>query len=232
MTLKIPEPFEQTGIVMTKKSGKMVLVIPALASVLFGQPTTKQALQMALGVNSKQMVSYQWMQRTTVSRKGHSLDPTVDEIRLDATGQVQRISVVKPEEKRMGPLRAKKAAEIRESVQEVMQLARRYANPQQLNQVIQAGEIWEGQNGLRVQARAVILPLDEMVMLVDNTSYLTTRIEIKTQHDGSPVTIAIDYRQLPNGPSMMTRMTVQIPNEEVVVSVDSFDFVRVKPRAS
>ena len=42
-----------------------------------------------------------------------------------------------------------------------------------------------------------------------------------------PVMIAVDYEQAPGGPSMMTRMTVQIPKEGVVVNVESFDFVRV-----
>jgi hypothetical protein len=109
----------------------------------------------------------------------------------------------------------------------VMQLAARYASPQQLSQAIQKGEIWEGQQMLRVQARSVILPFDEMTMLVNSATYLATRIDFKTQHDGNPVTIAIDYQPLPSGPSMMTRMTVQIPEEDLLVNVQSFDFQRL-----
>jgi hypothetical protein len=41
------------------------------------------------------------------------------------------------------------------------------------------------------------------------------------------VAIAIDYQQMPNGPSVMARMTVQIPEEHVVVNVESYDFVRL-----
>src|SRR5262249_35050018 len=143
------------------------------------------------------------------------------------TGHPQRIILSKPEEKRMGPIRARKVAEVKESVQEVMQLAGRYANPQQLSQAIQRGEIWEGRGALRVQARSLILPIDDVTIYVNGSSYLPTRIDVKTQHDGSPVAIAIDYQQLPNGPSMMARMTVQIPGDDILVNVESYDFVRL-----
>ena len=182
---------------------------------------------MAMGANGKQMVSYRWKQKVTVVRKGNPLDPMIEEFGFDATGQLQRMTLVKPQEKRMGPIRARKAAEVKESVQEVMQLARQYSSPQQLIQAIQKGEIWEGQGRLRVQARALILPLDEMMMTVNSGTFLATRIDFKTQYEGSPVAIAVDYDNLPNGPSIMTRMTVQIPKEDILVNVESFDFVHL-----
>lgn len=212
---------------MIHKSFTALLAVPLMAGVLCGQSQKAQALLMAMGANGKQMVSYQWKQKTTVIRKGNPLDPILDEIRFDATGQVQRITLVKPEEKRMGPLRARKAAEVKDSVQEVMQLARRYASPQLLSEAIRKGEIWEGSHALRVQARGVLLPVDEMTMQVNPSTYLATRIDFKTQYEGSPVAIALDYLPLPGGPSMMTRMTVQIPKENIVVNVESFDFVRL-----
>jgi hypothetical protein len=212
---------------MINKTLKTTLLIPLLAAALPAQVAKTQALLMAMGANSKQMMSYQWKQKITVIRKGNPMEPMLEELRFDATGQLHRMIIVKPEEKRMGPLRARRAAEIKESVQEVMHLARRYASPQQLTQAIQKGEVWEGQGSLRVQARSLILPVDEMMMAVSGASYLATRIDFKTQHEGSSVAIAVDYQQLPNGPSMMTRMTVQIPKEDIVVNVESFDFVRL-----
>jgi hypothetical protein len=198
-----------------------------MAGVLCGQSPKTQSLLLAMAANGKQTVSYQWKQKTTVIRKGNPLDPMLDEIRFDATGQVQRITLVKPEEKRMGPLRARKAAEVKDSVQQVMQLARRYASPQLLTEAIRKGEIWEGSHALRVQARGVLLPVDEMTMQVKASTYLATRIDFKTQYEGSPVAIAMDYQQLPGGPSVMTRMTVHIPKEDIIVNVEPFDFERL-----
>jgi hypothetical protein len=127
----------------------------------------------------------------------------------------------------MGPLRARKVAEVKDSIQQVMQLARRYASPQLLSDAIRKGETWEGPHTLRVQARSVLLPVDEMTMQVNGPTYLATRIDFKTQYEGSSVAIAIDYQQLPGGPSMMTRMTVQVPKENIIVNVELFDFARL-----
>lgn len=212
---------------MITKCLTTILTMPLLAGGLSAQTPKAQALLMAMSANSKQMTPYQWKQKITVIRKGTALDPTIEELRFDATGQLQRTTLVRPEEKKMGPLRARKVADVKESVQEVMQLARSYAHPRQLSQAIQKGDIWEGQGRLRVQARSLILPADEMTMLVNGSTYLASRIDFRTQHEGSPVAIAIDYEQLPNGPSMMTRMTVQIPGEDVVVNVESYGFVRL-----
>ncbi len=229
MTLQSARPSGQTGIVKTKKHFASILSLTLLAGGLAGSSPKTQALLMAMGANAKQMTPYQWKQKVTIVRKGIPAGTILEEIRFDASGQPQRIILAKPEEKPMGPLRARKAADVKESVHEVMQLAGRYASPQLLSQAIQKGEIWEGQGTLRVQSRSVILPMDEMMMLINGATYLAARIDVNTQHEGSPVAIAIDYQQLPNGPSMVARMTVQIPGEGVVVNVESFDFVRLSP---
>jgi hypothetical protein len=227
MTLKLAARWRQTEIAMNTKHVATFSAVALAAGMALANASKKQALLMAMGANGKQMVAYQWKQKVTVIRKGYPLDPMVEELRFDATGQLHRMTIVKPEEKKMGPLRARKATETKESVQEVMQMARIYGSPQQLSQAIQKGEIWEGTGSLRVQARALVHPADELMMLINGSTFLTTRIDVKTQHDGSPVAIAIDYQQLPNGPTMMARMTVQIPGEGIVVNVESFDFVRL-----
>lgn len=182
---------------------------------------------MAMKANGKQITAYQWKQKITVVRKGNPLDPMIEELRFDATGQLQRTTLARPEAKRMGPIRARKAADIRDDIQEVMQLARRYSSPQQIGLAIQAGEIWEGPGAIRLQARSLVLPADEMTMTVDRATYLARRIDFKTQHEGSPVAIAIDYARLPHGPGVMMRMTVQIPKDDIVVNVESYDFVKL-----
>jgi len=188
-------------------------------------PSAKQGLLMAMQANAKKMAP-QWKQKITVFRGGMPMQPIIQEVRLDAEGQMHRIVLSQPEEKRMGPLRARKVAEVKEDIQEVMQLAGRYANPRQIGDAIQRGELWEGQGRLRLQARSVVLPNDDVTIIFNSTTYLASRIDVRSQHEGSPVTIAIDYEQLPNGPSMMSRMTVQIPKDSIVINVESFDFAR------
>jgi hypothetical protein len=212
---------------MINKRSITALVVTLLPVAVHAQSQKAQGLLMAMGANSKQMTAHQWKQKVTVVRKGTPMDPTIEELRFDAAGQLQRTTLVKPQEKKMGPMRARKAADVKEDVQDVMQLARRYAHPEQLAQAIRKGEIWDRPGTVRVQARALMLPVDEMSILASASTFLTTRVDVKTQYEGAPVTIAIEYQTLPNGPSMMTRMTVQIPKEDIVVLVESFDFVRL-----
>ena len=109
MTLRFATKSGQTEVAMTNNILTTALMIPLLAGVIHsGQASTKQALLMAMGANGKQMVTYQWKQKITVVRKGTPMDPMIEEIRFDATGQPQRVTLVKPEEKRMGPLAGKK----------------------------------------------------------------------------------------------------------------------------
>jgi len=212
---------------MTTKHISMFLAAASLGCGLFAQTPKAQALLMALSANGKQMTTYQWKQRATILRKGQQAGFRTEEVRFDQTGQPHHVTIAQSEQKKMGPLRAHKAAEVRDDIQEVMHLAARYANPQQLAQVIQRGEIWEGRGTLRVHSQSVILPGDDLTMSVNGATYLATRVDVKSHHDGRPVTIAIDYQQLPNGPNMPARMTVQIPEDNVVVNVETFDFIRL-----
>jgi hypothetical protein len=212
---------------MINKHFRLILTVPLLAGALAAQPPKNQAILMAVGANARQMGAYQWKQKTTILRNGSPAGYKIDELHFDAAGQLERVTLAQPEEKRMGPLMAKRARAVKSDVQEVMQLTARYANPQQLGQAIQRGEVWEGPGTLRLQARSVVLPGDEMVMTVNPRTYLPSSIHFKTQHDGNPVSIAIDYEQLPDGPSMIARMTVQIPEDDIVVNVQSYDYVRL-----
>lgn len=227
MTLQFFRISRHTVIMNIKKYSIRLLALTLLTSAAFGNAITKHALLMAMKANGKQMTSFQWKQKVTVMRKGKALDPMIEELRFDANGQLQRTTLVKPEEKHMGPLRARKAAEVKESVQDVMQLARRYASPQLLGHVIEKSELWDGQGRLRVDARGVIHPADEMTISISGATYLATRVDCKTRYEDDPVGIAINYQQLPNGPSMMMWMTVQIPGEDIVVNVEAYDFVRL-----
>lgn len=229
MTLKNKSRNLQTGVVKIQKTFTTLIVLAG--SILSAAPLSTEAKRQAMGMahaaNAKQSAAYMWKQRLTVVRKGEAMEPLVQEIRIDASGQPIRSVIAKPEEKRMGPLRARKVTEIKESIEETMQLAFRYASPQSVGAALRRGEIWEGPSGVRVLAHPAIVPADEMEVHLSATSLLAARIEIKSFHEGNPVRIAIVYEQFPNGPSMMRRMTVRMPEQDIVVNVESFDFVRL-----
>jgi hypothetical protein len=210
---------------MRHKTFATLLTFIALAAPMAAQTPKAQALLMALLANSKQVASYHWKQKTTIVRKGDPVGYSLEAVHIDASGQPQRILLDKSPEKHLGPIASRKAAGVKQDIQEIMRAAAQYANPRVVADSIRKGEIWEGPNGLRVQARAVLNPADDVVLTVNGSTFLVSQAEIRTRHEGEPVTIQIDYRKLPNGPNVLSRMTVRIPEDGIVVNVDSFDFL-------
>src|SRR5690349_14107361 len=99
---------------MNKTCLKTLAILPILAGALPAQNPKSQALVMALASNGKQVAAYQWKTKTTMVRKGNPAGVQIEEVRFDAAGQPQRITLAKPEEKRLGPLMARKAAAIKD----------------------------------------------------------------------------------------------------------------------
>src|ERR687883_174589 len=106
MTLHSTAPNGQAGIAMTTKCLTTILTGALLGGALLAQTPKAKALLTALGANGRQMASYQWKQRTTVSRNGRQAGFRLEEVRFDAGGPPQRVTLSPSEQKRMGPLRA------------------------------------------------------------------------------------------------------------------------------
>jgi len=65
-----------------------------------------------------------------------------------------------------------------------------------------------------------------MTMLVNSAIHLASHADIRTDYEGAPMTIAQDYSQLPDGPNVMKSMKVSVPQKQLAVNVDSYDFTR------
>jgi hypothetical protein len=196
---------------------------------LFAQsPVTNGKLLVAMAINAKRVVQYEWKQRVTVIRRGNPSEPMISQIRFDSSGQMQRTIISAPQQKQMGGIRGKIAAEVKENVKEIMELAGSYNKPQQMMEAVKKAEISQpaGAGTVRLQATGLIKPADCMTMLVSSTTHLATHVDIRTDYEGGPMTIAQDYSPIPGGPNMMKTMKVSVPQKDIVVNVDSYDFTR------
>jgi hypothetical protein len=181
-----------------------------------------------MAMNVKQVMQYEWKQRITVVRRGKLSEPVIDQIRFDSSGQMQRTMISAPEQKQMGGIRGRIAAGVKEDVKNIMQLAGQYNRPQQMADSVKKAQIAPapGGNALRLQASEIIKPADSMTMLVDSTTHLPTHVDINTSYEEGPMSIAQDYMPIPNGPNMMKSMKVSVPQKNLVVNVDSYDYMR------
>jgi hypothetical protein len=212
----------------SRKGVASLLTVGVLISVttLFAQMSGESTkLLLAMGANAKRVVQYQWKQRITVVRKGKPAEPVVDQVRFDSSGQMQRTTISAPQEQKRG-VRGRIAAGVKEDVKDVMTLAGSYNKPQQMIEAVKRAEISHTPSAIRLQANNVIKPSDSLIMLVNSTTHLATRVDIKTDYEGGPMTIAQEYGSIPGGPNMMKSMTVSVLGKDLVVNVASYDFVQ------
>ncbi len=203
-------------------------LLPMVVAHLVAQPpVNSRALLISMALNAKRVVQYEWKQRVTVVHRGTPSEPMIDQIRFDSAGQMQRTTISAPEQKQMGGIRGRVAANVKENVKGIMELAGQYNKPQQMMEAIKKAQITPAPGGtMKLLANGTIKPADSMTMLVNSTTHLATHVDIKTDYEGSPMTIAQDYSPLPDGPNMMKTMRVSVPQKQIAVNIDSYDFAR------
>jgi hypothetical protein len=199
-----------------------------VTTLLAEPPATTRTLLVAMAMNAKQVMQYEWKQRITVVRRGKPSEPVIDQIRFDSNGQMQRTTISAPEQKQMGGIRGRIAAGVKEDVKNIMRLAGQYNRPQQMADAVKKAQIAPAPGGkaLRLQASEIIKPADSMTMFVNSMTHLPTHVDINTSYEGGPMTIAQDYMSTPNGPNMMKSMKVSVPHKNLLVNVDSYDYMR------
>jgi hypothetical protein len=206
------------------------LLAPAfwISTLLAQSSIDSRKLLLAMAANAKRMMHYEWKQRITVVRKGQPSEPIISQVRFDSSGQMQRTTLSAPDQKQKRGLRGRVAAGVKEDVQQIMELAGSYNKPQQMIEAVKKAQISQAPGGsaIRVQANGLIKPTDSMTMLVNATTHLAKHIDIRTDYEGDPMTIAQDYAPVPGGPNVMKSMKVSVPGKNLVVNVDSYDFVQ------
>jgi hypothetical protein len=208
------------------KSLAAIAVLGCSAATSWAQApsTPNRTILLAMAANAKQITNYEWKQRITVTRRGHPAPPVIDQVRFNG-GQLQRTAISAPPPQQ-GGIRGKIAAGVKEDVTAIMEIAGSYNKPQQLADAVKKAQVSSQSGATRLQANGLLKPSDSMTMLLDPATHLARHIDINTDYEGSPMTIAQDYSTISNGPNMMTQMKVSVPKKELNISVDSYDFAR------
>lgn len=207
-----------------------LLAFPLFVPVIGAQsPMENRPVLLAMAANAKRMMQYEWKQRITVIRKGQTSEPIINQVRFDSSGQLQRTTLSAPEQKQKRGLRGRIAAGVKEDVQQIMELAASYNKPQQIVEAVKKAQISQapGSAVVRAQATGVVKPTDSMTILLNPATHLAKHIDITTDYEGQPMTIAQDYAPVSaGGPNVMKTMRVSVPSKALVINVDSYDYTR------
>lgn len=202
---------------------------------------TKPNPASAAQANAAALRQYQWKLRTEVQRKGETKSVQVALVRFDANGQMQTTPISKtpePDLPKFGLRKAiaeKKFKEFKETVQQLGDLARAYANlsPEQMQHFMSTAsltpEISGEQKLIRAEGHDVFQNGDTMTVWLEAQSRKQRRVEIQAAYDGKPVRIVSEFRDLPQGgPTYMATSRVMYDDGEVVIVTTNFDHERLR----
>jgi hypothetical protein len=209
----------------------------------------KEAFVQAQQANKAALREYTWKRRTELKLKGESKKVTMEQVRYDVDGKLQKTPIgggpePPPQEqpagrrgRRGGRVKEKVIENKKEEFAELMQnLGALVASYGQLPQdKLQAfaknattGKGEGAQAGtVRIQGDNVLVDGDSMSIWIDPTSSMMRRVEIATSLEKKPVSAVSEYRSLDNGPTYQARSVLTYPEKQIELTVENFEYQRV-----
>jgi hypothetical protein len=197
----------------------------------------------ALQANRAALDDYTWKSRTEIKVKGEMRSVTLEQVRLDFDGRLQKTKIggeaaelkQAPAIGRLGGaigqhVVARKRERFKALVEDLAMLARSYGSlsPQRMRGFATRAMLAEGlghESGtILVEGRDVLTTGDAMSVWIDRDTRLMRRVEITTFHDGDAVRITADHRSLDNGLTYQARSVLQYPEKNLDIIVETFDY--------
>ena len=216
---------------------KVAAVAMMLAACSMTQAQQEQKFAQAMKQNSMALRQYTWKSRTEIRKDGdvkstklfmnrYAADGTVVQLLLDET------SASLPKFGIRGAIARKKKDDAQKLVAALQQVAKSYGElpPAKMQDFMTRAtatlETNLPQPLLRLAARNVLQPGDEMVVWVDANTRRQHRIEINSSYDAKPLRIVTEFKDLPNGPTHVARSVVDYAAEDLTLTIENFDYKR------
>lgn len=214
---------------------------PAAAATVRVQDA-KEKFAAAQKGNAAAMRQYTWKSRTELKLKGESKSIKLEQVRYDASGQLQKTPLDSgaPQQQqqsgggRGGRLKKKvienKKEEFGEMIKGLAALVTSYAHlPQDKMQAfIQNATFKAGQGQdagtIQITGQPGIVPGDSMSIWVNQSTMLFRRVTINTVYDKKPASVACAYENTTSGLNYMIKAVLDYPSKNVQVTVDNFEY--------
>jgi hypothetical protein len=190
--------------------------------------------------NQAAMREYTWKSRTELKLKGETKNVTLEQVRFDLDGRLQKTQVggsgqgQAPARPALHPLggvithrlASKKKERFEDLMEELDTLAAAYAHlsPDQLRAFASRATVTKEQGSTRLSGRNVHQAADMMTAWLEPSSAAMRRVEVGTSLDGKPVTLSVEYRSLENGLTYQARTVLRYPEKEIELTVESFEY--------
>jgi hypothetical protein len=228
--------------VSIRRALSALLAAGCAVAILGAAPQHMEFVQ-AQQANQAALLSYTWKSRTELKLKGETKNVLLEQVRYDIDGRLQKTQIGgSSEETRERPslhpvggvikhrIVAKKTAEHKELMQELVTLAGSYAHlPTDRLRAFAAQAISSRGEGaergtIRMRGRNVNQAGDAMTVWLDPTRSTVRRVEIATSLEFKPVDLVVDYRALDNGLSYQARQVLRYPDKQIELTVETYEY--------
>lgn len=210
----------------------LALVLGSWATV-FGQQDRQFAI--AAKQNAEALHHYTWKSQTQIRKEGEVKATKLFSSRYAADGTVVQLLIDEQSAKLpkfgiRGMVAKKKKEEAQKMIEALQQLAKSYGElpPAKMQEFMKTAKATLDTNAqqplLRLESTGVLQAGDSMVIWLDANTRRQRRVEINSTFDAHPVRIITEFRDLPNGPTYLARSVVDYPSEELVLTMENFDY--------
>ena len=208
-------------------------------------PDIKQKFTQAQQNNTAALHQFTWKSRTELKLKGESKKVKLDQVRYDAQGQQQKTSLDDSSQqaaaqqqqggggRRGGRLKQKivekKKEEFAELMQDLVKLVTSYAHipPEQMQAFVKGAQFSMGQGPyegtLLIVGQNALQPGDSMKIWIHKQTLMMRRVEIETALEKKPVHLVADYKEIPQGPTYQSHVTLEYPEKQLQVLIDNYE---------
>ena len=202
----------------------------------------------AIKANAEALKAFVWQQRMQLQLKGETKKTTLNQMRYDFNGDLQKtlLSEQPPPDSSPAPaggrLRgrvkkrvvAKKTGEFKEMMEGIASVVKSYTElpHEQLQAALKQAAFSPGQGDMagsvQIQMSNLIQQGDSLTIWIDEGALLFRKIAIVSSYDQKPVTATANYAMLPSGQAYMAKAIVNYPGKEVVVEIDNLNYQKAQ----
>jgi len=226
-----------------KRISAAIGVALLISSTLVVQAADENLASGILAARKKQvdlLKQYNWNSRTEIQQNDNTEDIRIDLVNLGPDGHAQR-SILN-DEKSDAPRRfirrviaEERRKEIERYLRELSDLVDQYTLPSdgKVMDFLSGAEVQpvttdDGKTVLQITGNGIVVPDDNYVLTVDQTTLEPTQVQITSSYDGNEVTINASFITMKDGLNHVQFATVEVPDKHLTLLVHNYDYVSIE----
>jgi hypothetical protein len=218
----------------------MILVTILHAAAAIAATPSVLDIRQVMKQNEETLKQYSYKRRTEVTVKGKILGTRVDLIRY-VEGRMESVPLESPVRPRQSPsprrLRgkiiedkiARKKKQITEERERLENLLHTYLSSDAMRTEFEKASIsrtGQGRDAAEVKmvATGIVKPADSFTLIWSVANGRPVSIDIRTELDGKPVQLTLEYATVRSGPFYAARTVISSPKSDSAIRIDTFDY--------